>query len=116
MCSVTTPRSRIDCGRTGGERSRKKEAKIASQGTRLWVYCGNGKPNESGGTDVPAKFLEGFLCRTNTTFQEKYLAAGGQNAVFNFPQSGTHAWVYWGQQLQAMKPDLQRVLGATPTA
>ena len=36
--------------------------------------------------------------------------------MFNFPQSGTHSWEYWGQQLNAMKPDLQRVLGATPGA
>ena len=91
-------------------------ATLANNGTRIWVYCGNGKPGELGGTDIPAKFLEGFVCRTNSTFQEKYIAAGGKNGVFNFPQSGTHAWAYWGQQLQAMKPDLQRVLGATPTA
>ena len=91
-------------------------ATLANNGTRLWVYCGNGKPGELGGADMPAKFLEGFVCRTNSTFQEKYIAAGGKNAVFNFPQSGTHNWAYWGQQLQAMKPDLQRVLGATPTA
>jgi diacylglycerol O-acyltransferase/trehalose O-mycolyltransferase len=30
--------------------------------------------------------------------------------VFNFPDNGTHAWAYWGAQLQQMKPDLQRVL------
>ncbi|MDT5203138.1 MAG: diacylglycerol O-acyltransferase / trehalose O-mycolyltransferase, partial [Mycobacterium sp.] len=40
--------------------------------------------------------------------------AGGKNAVFNFPDTGTHDWGYWGAQLQAMKPDLQRELGATP--
>lgn len=91
-------------------------ATLAANGTRIWVYCGNGKPGELGHADVPAKFLEGFVCRTNSTFQEKYLEAGGNNGVFNFPSSGTHAWAYWGQQLQAMKPDLQRVLGATPTA
>jgi len=27
-----------------------------------------------------------------------------------------HDWPYWGQQLQQMKPDIQRVLGATPQA
>ncbi|HEY7051861.1 MAG TPA: diacylglycerol acyltransferase/mycolyltransferase Ag85A, partial [Mycobacterium sp.] len=41
--------------------------------------------------------------------------AGGRNGVFNFPDNGTHSWPYWGQQLQAMKPDIQRVLGAQPT-
>ena len=59
---------------------------------------------------VPAKFLEGLTIRTNITFRDEYTAAGGKNAVFNFPDSGTHTWAYWGQQLQAMKPDLQRVL------
>lgn len=90
--------------------------KLVANNTRLWVYCGNGKPGELGGSDLPAKFLEGFVCRTNSTFKDKYIAAGGNNAVFNFPESGTHAWAYWGQQLQAMKPDLQRVLGASATA
>ena len=61
-----------------------------------------------------AKFLEGFTLRTNKTFQENYIAAGGKNGVFNFPESGTHSWEYWGQQLNQMKPDIQRVLGAVP--
>lgn len=41
---------------------------------------------------------------------------GGRNGVFNLPPAGTHSWEYWGQQLQAMKPDLQRALGAQPPA
>jgi diacylglycerol O-acyltransferase / trehalose O-mycolyltransferase / mycolyltransferase Ag85 len=80
--------------------------KIVSNGTRIWIYCGNGTPNELGGGDVPAKFLEGLTIRTNITFRDNYLAAGGKNGVFNFPDSGTHNWAYWGQQLQVMKPDL----------
>ena len=90
--------------------------KLVDNNTRIWVYCGNGKPNELGGGDFNAKFLEGFTLRTNKTFQDTYIAAGGKNAVFNFPEAGTHGWAYWGQQLQAMKPDIQRVLGATPSA
>ena len=43
---------------------------------------------------------------------EAYTRAGGSNGVFNFPPNGTHSWGYWGGQLQAMKPDIQRVLGA----
>ncbi len=87
---------------------------LVANNTRIWVYCGTGTPNELGGGDVPAKFLEGFTLRTNKTFKDNYLAAGGTNGVFNFPATGTHSWAYWGQQLQQMKPDLQRVLGATP--
>ncbi|CAM5686123.1 alpha/beta hydrolase family protein [Mycolicibacterium aubagnense] len=89
-------------------------ATLVANNTRIWVYCGDGNPSDLGGDNVPAKFLEGLTIRTNRTFQQNYLAAGGTNGVFNFPNSGTHDWGYWGQQLQAMKPDLQRVLGAQP--
>ena len=79
---------------------------IVANGTRLWVYCGNGTPSELGGNNLPAKFLEGLTIRTNRTFQDNYIAAGGKNAVFNFPDNGTHDWPYWGAQLLQMKPDL----------
>lgn len=95
-------------------------SKLVDNGTRVWVFCGNGKPADVNGQiegdNFNAKFLEGFTLRTNKTFQEQYIAAGGKNGVFNFPSNGTHSWGYWGQQLQAMKPDIQRVLGATPSA
>src|SRR5215218_1298817 len=93
---------------------------LVANGTRVWVYCGNGKPADINGSGVAAgdnfnaKFLESFTLRTNKTFQENYIAAGGKNGVFNFPEAGTHSWEYWGQQLNQMKPDIQRVLGATP--
>ncbi|HET9877552.1 MAG TPA: alpha/beta hydrolase family protein [Mycobacterium sp.] len=87
---------------------------LAANNTRLWVYCGNGRPNELGGDNLPATFLEGnFMIGANKKFQELYTAAGGHNAVFNFPDYGTHSWEYWGAQLQAMKPDLQSHLGAS---
>jgi diacylglycerol O-acyltransferase/trehalose O-mycolyltransferase len=95
-------------------------SKLVANGTRVWVFCGNGKPADIGngqgviGDNFNAKFLEGFTLRTNKTFQEQYIAAGGKNGVFNFPSNGTHDWGYWGAQLQQMKPDIQRVLGATP--
>ncbi len=79
---------------------------IVANGTRIWVYCGNGTPSELGGNNLPAKFLEGLTLRTNLTFQDNYIAAGGKNGVFNFPNNGTHDWPYWGSQLQQMKPDL----------
>jgi diacylglycerol O-acyltransferase/trehalose O-mycolyltransferase len=92
---------------------------LVSNNTRMWIYCGDGTPSDldagtSGFNLFNAKFLEGFTLRTNKTFQTNYIAAGGKNAVFNFPQNGTHSWGYWGSQLQQMKPDIQRVLGATP--
>jgi diacylglycerol O-acyltransferase/trehalose O-mycolyltransferase len=87
---------------------------LVGNNTRLWVYCGNGKPSELGGANLPAEFLEGFVRSSNIKFQDAYNAAGGHNAVFNFPENGTHSWEYWGAQLNAMKPDLQGSLGATP--
>ncbi|ORX00573.1 esterase family protein [Mycolicibacillus trivialis] len=88
-------------------------AKLVANNTRLWVYCGNGTPNELGGDNIPATFLEGnFMIGQNKKFQEAYEAAGGHNAVFDFPDYGTHSWEYWGAQLQQMKPDLQSHLGA----
>ena len=88
--------------------------KLVANNTRIWVYCGNGKPSDLGGDNLPAKFLEGFVRTSNLKFQDAYNAAGGHNAVFNFDANGTHDWPYWGAQVNAMKPDLQRVLGATP--
>ena len=93
---------------------------LVANNTRIWIYCGNGTPADldtgAGGNLMAAQFLEGFTLRTNETFRDTYVAAGGQNGVFNFPSSGTHSWGYWGQQLEQMKPDLQRVLGASPTS
>jgi diacylglycerol O-acyltransferase/trehalose O-mycolyltransferase len=92
-------------------------AKLVSNNTRIWIYSGTGSSSDfdagaSAGNLAAAQFLEKFLGRTSKTFQELYIAAGGRNGVFNFPSNGTHSWAYWGQQLQQMKPDLQRVLGA----
>jgi len=96
-------------------------AQLAANNTRIWVYCGTGTPSDlDSGTDgsnlMSAQFLEGFTLRTNVTFRDNYIAAGGTNGVFNFPPQGTHNWNYWGQQLQQMKPDIQRVLGAQASA
>jgi diacylglycerol O-acyltransferase / trehalose O-mycolyltransferase len=88
--------------------------KIIANGTRIWIYCGNGTPDDLGGNNLPAKFLEGFTLRTNQTFKDTYIADGGTNGTFNFPAAGTHDWGYWAQQLQAMIPDIQHTLGATP--
>lgn len=85
--------------------------RLASNGTRLWVYCGNGTPTELGGADAPAQLLETITLDSNKNFQAQYLAAGGSNATFNFG-AGTHSWGYWGSQLNTMKPDILRTLGA----
>ncbi len=94
---------------------------LAANRTAIWIYCGDGTPSELDtagdfGGMFSSQFLENITLNTNKTFQQRYLAAGGRNGVFNFPKDGTHSWAYWGSQLQAMKPDLLRVLGVTPPA
>ncbi|WP_102143643.1 esterase family protein [Mycobacterium hubeiense] len=91
--------------------------RLVANNTAIWVYNGNGAssdldaPGGNFGTLYSAQFLENITVTSNKEFQEKYLAAGGRNAVFHFPPNGTHSWGYWGSQLQAMKPDILRVLG-----
>ena len=84
---------------------------IVDNGTRLWIYCAPGTstpidtntdPNQA----VSADGLEALAIGSNKLFQERYLQAGGRNATFRFPASGNHSWAYWGEQLQALKPDL----------
>jgi diacylglycerol O-acyltransferase/trehalose O-mycolyltransferase len=95
---------------------------LIANNTRIWVYCGTGTPSDldtgsNAGNLLSAQFLEGLTLRTNMTFRDTYLRGGGANGVFNFPPNGTHSWGYWGQQLQQMLPDMQRVLQpAVPTA
>ena len=88
-------------------------SKLVANSTRIWVYCGTGTPGELGGDDVALNVIEGTALQSNLNFRDQYVAAGGKNGVFNFPETGTHSWGYWGAQLQQMKPDLQRVLGAS---
>jgi diacylglycerol O-acyltransferase/trehalose O-mycolyltransferase len=97
----------------------RQAGRLAANGTRVWVYCGNGTPTDAAlaSPDAPIGglgFLEGMAIDSNRAFADAYVAAGGNNGVFNFPD-GIHAWGYAGQQLQQMKPDIQRVLGATPS-
>ncbi|WP_275580677.1 esterase family protein [Mycobacterium riyadhense] len=85
-------------------------AKLVANNTRIWVYTGNGGDSDLG-TKLDATLLESATRLSNKVFQARYKLKGGHNGVFNFPDNGTHTWSYWGAQLQAMLPDLQRVLG-----
>ena len=89
--------------------------RLVANGTALWVYCGNGTMAEFDtgsdfGLNFSASYLENITISTNKEFQQRYLAAGGRNAIFNFPSGGTHSWGYWGAQLQQMKPEILKVL------
>ncbi|WP_066901953.1 alpha/beta hydrolase-fold protein [Mycolicibacterium houstonense] len=96
--------------------------RLVANNTAIWVYCGNGVPSEldapggNFGTLYSAQFLENITINSNKEFQQKYVAAGGRNARFEFPPNGTHGWGYWGAQLQQMKPDLLRVLSQNAAA
>jgi len=95
--------------------------RLVANRTALWIYCGSGMPAEFDtghdfGTNFSAQYLENITVSSNKEFQQKYLAAGGRNAIFQFPANGTHSWGYWGAQLQAMKPDMIRILNAPPPA
>ena len=87
-------------------------AKLVANNTRIWVYTGNGGKSDLAGTQLDGSLLESATRLSNKIFQSRYNLKGGHNGVFNFPDEGTHTWSYWGAQLQAMKPDLQQVLGA----
>jgi diacylglycerol O-acyltransferase / trehalose O-mycolyltransferase len=95
---------------------------LVANGTALWIYCGNGALSDldaddgNFGTQFSAQYLENITLESNQDFQKKYVAAGGRNAIFKFPENGTHSWGYWGAQLQEMKPDLLRVLGTQQAA
>jgi diacylglycerol O-acyltransferase/trehalose O-mycolyltransferase len=94
--------------------------RLVANRTALWVYCGNGTTSDLDaggggfGTQFSASYLENITLATNKEFQEKYQAAGGRNAVFNFPPNGTHSWGYWGAQLQQMKPDILKIINPPP--
>jgi diacylglycerol O-acyltransferase / trehalose O-mycolyltransferase len=84
---------------------------LVNNGTRLWIYCAPGgadpqapagDPNQAVGADG----LEALAIGSNKLFQERYVQAGGKNATFTFPPAGNPSWAYWGEQLQALKPDL----------
>src|ERR1700760_1275981 len=55
--------------------------RLVQNNTRIWVYCGNGTPNELGGDSMPAKFLEQFTLRTNEQFRDNYTACGRRHAT-----------------------------------
>jgi diacylglycerol O-acyltransferase / trehalose O-mycolyltransferase len=92
--------------------------RLAANNTRIWIYCGNGTATDPALASPEAPiaglgFLEGFAIESNRAFVDAYIAAGGNNGVFSFPE-GIHSWGYAGQQLQQMKPDIQRTLGVSP--
>ena len=84
--------------------------RFVANGTRLWIYCAPGggplDENVDPGQSFNANSLETLAINGNKRFQERYAKAGGSNATFVFPSEGNHSWAYWGQQLQALKPDL----------
>lgn len=84
---------------------------LIANNTRLWIYCGNAQATDldkdrNGFETFAGGVIEGQVIDSNKKFADAYMAAGGKNAHFNFPDGGIHNWTYWGQQLRAMKGDL----------
>jgi diacylglycerol O-acyltransferase/trehalose O-mycolyltransferase len=87
--------------------------RLAGNNTRLYIYSGNGTPSELGMGSLPGQVIEQTVLQSNVDFKNAYTAAGGHNATFNIDGNGVHSWGYWNSQLVAMKPDMQRTLGAS---
>ncbi len=65
--------------------------RLAANGTRLWIYCGNGTPTDPAlaSPDAPIGglgFLEGMAIDSNHAFVDAYIAAGGNNGGIQFPR------------------------------
>jgi diacylglycerol O-acyltransferase / trehalose O-mycolyltransferase len=86
--------------------------RLAGNNSRLWIYSGNGTPSEIGQGSLPGQVIEQVILQSNVAFRDAYTGAGGHNATFNLDNNGVHSWGYWNAQLVAMKPDIQRTLGA----
>lgn len=63
--------------------------RLASNNTRLWIHCA---PGGSAPSDVGADSVESMAVKNDKDFQTAYLTAGGNNATFEFPYQGNHAW------------------------
>ena len=61
---------------------------------------------------MPGQVVEQVILQSNVAFKNAFTSAGGHNATFNLDNNGVHSWGYWNAQLMAMKPDLQRAVGA----
>ncbi|WP_067970507.1 esterase family protein [Mycolicibacter icosiumassiliensis] len=104
-------------GPTGGPGWQRNDptvqaGRLAGNGTRLWIYSGNGTPSEIGEGSLPGQVIEQVVMQGNAAFRDAYTGAGGHNATFNIDSNGVHSWGYWNAQLVAMRPDMQGTLGA----
>ena len=64
----------------GAQRSTVQAGRLAANGTRLWIYCGNGTPTDPAlaSPDAPIGglgFLEGMAIDSNHAFADAYVAA-----------------------------------------
>lgn len=62
-------------------------AQLVANGTRIWIYCGNGTPGDPALASPNAPiaglgFLEGFAIDSDIAFRDAYLAAGGNSGAF----------------------------------
>ena len=93
---------------------------LVANGTRIWVYCGNGTPVgpqrwHRRRQPVQREVPRGLHAADQQDVPGATTSPRAARTVCSTSRpTGTHSWEYWGPQLQQMKPDIQRVLGATP--
>ena len=93
---------------------------LVANNTRIWVYCGNGTPvgsqrgHQRGQPVQRASSSRASRCGRTRRSRRTTSPRAVRTVCSTSRPAGTHSWDYWGSQLQQMKPDIQRVLGATP--
>ena len=65
--------------------------RLVANGTRIWIYCGNGTPTDPNLASPNAPigglgFLEGFAIDSNKAFADAYVAAGGTQRGVQLPR------------------------------
>ena len=90
--------------------------RLVSNNTRIWIYNGNGTPTDmdpAAEADPNVYWVSSWRASPPTLHGNSSAAITPRAATTSLQLSpnGIHSWGYWGGQLIAMKPDIQRVLG-----
>ena len=92
---------------------------LVANNTRIWIYCGDGTPSDldagiSRATCSTRSSSRASRCAPTRRSRTTTSRPAARTACSTSRPTARTSWPYWGPQLQQMKPDIQRVLGATP--
>ena len=92
--------------------------RLAANGTRIWIYCGNGTPTDPAlaSPDAPIARLgisRGIRDRIQPRLRRRVHRRGREQRRLQLPRRHPQLGLLRVSNLQQMKPDIQRVLGAT---